>query len=104
MIDVLPTLGNLFGFSSKYALGHDLFSVKDNLVVFPDGNWITDRMYYNSQKGEALLLDSDYPISVDYIENNNSVADEKISVSNSIIVYDMIRSIEKQNSIMKKGG
>ena len=104
MIDVLPTLGNLFGFSSKYALGHDLFSVKDNLVVFPDGNWITDRMYYNSQKGEALLLDSDYPISVDYIENNSSIADEKISVSNSIIVYDMIRSIEKQNSIMKKGG
>ena len=103
MVDVLPTLGNLFGFSSKYALGHDLFSVQDNLVVFPDGNWITDRMYYNSQKEEALLFDS-YPISVDYIEKNNKIAEEKISVSNSIIVYDMIRSIEKQNSIMKNGG
>ena len=103
MVDVLPTLGNLFGFSSKYALGHDLFSVQDNLVVFPDGNWITDRMYYNSQKEEALLFDS-YPISVDYIEKNNKIAEDKISVSNSIIVYDMIRSIEKQNSIMKKGG
>ena len=103
MIDVLPTLGNLFGFSSKYALGHDLLSVKDNLIVFPDGNWITDRMYYNSQKGEALLFDSEYPISVDYIEKNNALADEKITVSNSIIVYDMIRSLEKQSSIMKNG-
>ena len=104
MIDILPTLGNLFGFSSKYALGNDLFSVKDNLVVFPDGNWITDRMYYNSQREEALLFDSDSPISVDYIDRNNEIAEEKISVSNSIIVYDMIKSIEKQNTIMKKGG
>ena len=104
MIDVLPTLGNLFGFSSKYALGHDLFSVQDNVVVFPDGNWITDRMYYNSQKEEALLFDSEYPISVDYIEKNNAIAEEKISVSNSIIVYDMIRSLEKQSNIMKSGG
>ena len=104
MIDVLPTLGNMFGISSKYALGHDLFSVKDNVVVFPDGNWITDRMYYNSQKEEALLLDSNYPISVDYIEKNSDIADEKISVSNSIIVYDMIRNIQKQSNIMKNGG
>lgn len=103
MVDVLPTLGNMFGFSSKYSLGHDLFSVNDNLVVFPNGNWITDRMYYNSQKDEALLFDSE-PISVDYIEENNRIAEEKISVSNSIIVYDMIRSLEKQNNIMKKGG
>ena len=104
MIDVLPTLGNLFGFTDKYALGHDLFSDKDNVVVFPDGNWITDRMYYNSQKEEALLFDSEYPISVDYIEKNNALAEEKISVSNSIIVYDMIRSLEKQSNIMKNGG
>ena len=104
MIDVLPTLGNMFGFSSEYSLGHDLFSVEDNVVVFPDGNWITDRMYYNSQKEEALLFDSEYPISVDYIEKNNALAEEKISVSNSIIVYDMIRSLEKQSNIMKSGG
>lgn len=103
MVDVLPTLGNLFGFSSKYALGHDLFSVSDNLVVFPDGNWISDKMYYNSQREEALLFDADSPISVDYIEKNSEIADDKISVSNSIIVYDMIQSIEKQNNIMKKG-
>lgn len=104
MIDVLPTLGNMFGFSSKYALGHDLFSVSNNLVVFPDGNWLTDKMYYNSQKEEALLIDSNYPVSVDYIERNSEIADERISVSNSIIVYDMIRNLEKQSNIMKSGG
>lgn len=104
MIDIAPTLGNMFGFYNKYALGHDLFSVKDNLVVFPDGNWITDKMYYNSQKEEALLLDSDYPISIDYINDRNKIAEEKISVSNSIIVYDMIKSINDQMNLIKKGG
>lgn len=104
MVDVMPTLGNLFGFSNQYSLGHDLFSVKDNVVVFPDSNWITDKMYYNSQKGEALLLDSSYPISVDYIEKNNKIAEEKISVSNSIIVYDMIKNTDKQKEIIKNGG
>jgi len=29
MIDVLPTLGNMFGFESKYALGHDIFDIKN---------------------------------------------------------------------------
>ena len=104
MIDVLPTLGNMFGFVDKYALGHDLFSISDNIVVFPDGNWITNNMYYNSQREEVWLLNKKYPISVEYIEKNNEIADERISVSNSIIVYDMIRNLEKQNNIMKSGG
>ena len=34
MYDLMPTLGNMFGFSSKYALGHDIFNhLDDNLVV-----------------------------------------------------------------------
>lgn len=104
MIDAMPTLGNMFGIYNKYALGHDLFSVNNNVVVFPDGNWITDEMYYNSQREEALLLDSDYPISVDYISKRNLLADEKISISNSIIVYDLIKSVNDQMELIKKGG
>ena len=104
MIDVLPTLGNMFGFQNEYSLGHDLFSIDENVVVFPDGNWVTDKMYYNSQKEEALLLDSKSPISVDYIEKNNKIAEQKISVSNSIIVYDMIKNQKEQQKIIKNGG
>ena len=104
MIDVQPTLGNMFGFENEYTLGHDLFSIEDNVVVFPDGNWVTDKMYYNSQKEEALLLDSKTPISVDYIEKNNKIAEQRISVSNSIIVYDMIKNQKEQQKIIKNGG
>ena len=53
MYDVMPTIGNMLGFYNKYALGHDIFETKENnIVVFPNGNWITNKMYYNSQKGK----------------------------------------------------
>ena len=39
MMDVLPTLGNMFGFESRYALGNDIFDIKrKNVVIFPNGN------------------------------------------------------------------
>ena len=45
MIDVLPTLGNMFDFQNKYALGHDIFSIQDNIVVFTNGNFISKKYY-----------------------------------------------------------
>ena len=57
MIDMLPTLGNMFGFKSDYALGHDIFSIKDdNIIVFPNGSFLSNKMYYNNSKGEYKLL------------------------------------------------
>lgn len=53
MYDVQPTLGNMLGFENKYALGHDIFSIEEgeeNVVIFPNGNFITDNVYYDSQK------------------------------------------------------
>ena len=53
MYDVQPTLGNMFGFKNKYALGHDIFSLNDdeeNTVIFPTGNFVTNKIYYDAQK------------------------------------------------------
>lgn len=100
MIDIQPTLGNMFGFSNDYALGHDIFSVKNNVVVFPTGNWLTNKMYYSQSKGEGKLIDEDSTVSLEEIEENNKYADKMISVSNDIIIYDMIK--KKNESINKK--
>ena len=48
MIDCLPTLGNMLGFESKYALGHDIFSVEENVVVFPTSNTSQFAVYFPS--------------------------------------------------------
>lgn len=59
MYDCLPTLGNMFGFKSEYALGTDIFSLgenEENVVILPDASFITDRIYYDSQSGDYFDL------------------------------------------------
>lgn len=90
MYDVLPTLGNMLGFYDRYALGHDIFEQgDDNIVVFPNGNWLTSKVYYNSQKGEYMSL-KDEVISDDYIQKNSTYTEKLLDVSNNIIVFDLL--------------
>lgn len=97
MYDIQPTLGNMFGFTNKYALGHDIFDIKnDNIVVFPNSNWVTNKVYYNAQKGEYLALTKD-PISEDYIKDCNLYVSNLLDVSNDIVVYDLIKK-ERESS------
>lgn len=91
MYDAMPTLGNMLGFYNQYALGNDIFNIKENnIVVFPNGNWVTNKVYYNSQKGEYLSLVNE-AISEEEIKNNNSYATALLDVSNDIIVFDLLK-------------
>lgn len=93
MIDVLPTIGNMFGFDSPYALGHDIFEIKnDNVIVFPNGNFLTENVYYNSSKSEYKIINELLPVLDDsYIEKNRKYAEDILEISNDIIVYDLIK-------------
>lgn len=96
MYDAMPTLGNMFGFSNKYALGHDIFNIKDkNIVIFPYGDWVTNDMYYNSQKDESYILNNSVVIGSEYITERVEYADKLLEVSNDILVYDLIRNSKK---------
>ena len=97
MYDVQPTLGNMFGFYNKYHLGKDIFNTTDdNIVVFPNGNWLTNKMYYNTQKSEFIGLTDDV-ITEKYINDCSVYAEKLLNVSNSLIVYDLIK---KQQDII----
>jgi len=103
MYDVLPTLGNMLGVYSPYQLGHDIMNLKDNLVAFPNGNWLSNKVYYNSAKEEYLPLTAE-PISDEYIKENCEKADEMLNISNNIIVYDLIKKSQETNSNDEKNG
>ena len=108
MYDVMPTLGNMFGFYNKYQLGNDIFDVKENnIVVFPTGNWVTNKVYYNSQKEEYLSLDGS-AISEDEIKKNNEYSSKLLNVSDNVIVYDLIQKQQEEKEILsyknKEGG
>lgn len=103
MYDALPTLGNMIGIHSKYALGTDILNLKEgeeNLVVFPDGNWLTNKMYYSQSKDEGKLLNSNETVSVDYIKEKSEIASKFVEISDSIIVYDLIKKQKESDNIM----
>lgn len=99
MIDVLPTLANMFGVGvNKYQLGHDLFNLKDgeNTVVFTDGSYLTDKIYYDGQSGDVYSI-GDGIASSEYIENHSKYADDLMDISNDIITYDLIKEMNSKN-------
>lgn len=90
MYDVLPTMANLFGFEEKYSLGNDVFSKKEGMVVFPNGNVLTDRVYYSDLNDEYIAF-NEKPIDIDYINGLKEKANDILNVSNGIIVHDLIK-------------
>lgn len=94
MIDVMPTLANMLGVEPKYALGNDMFSIEDNVVVFPDGNWITNKLYYDASKDKFRQLDLETSIDMEYVDYYNKYSEQLINVSNGIITYDLIKAYE----------
>ena len=102
MYDVMPTLGNMFGFYNPYALGNDIFSIEDNIVVFPNGNWLTNSIYYNAGKSEYKLL-KDSVLTDSYIDDRNEYTKKLLTTSNDIIIYDLIkRDIMKEKGYVKE--
>ena len=92
MYDAMPTLANMLGVKPTYALGHDIMNLDDNIVVFPNGNWLTNNIYYNSQKDQYKVLNTDYIVNNDEIDNNNKYAAKRLEISNDIILYDLIKN------------
>ena len=112
MYDLMPTLGNMMGFENKYALGHDIFDVKeDNVVIFPSGNFVTNKVYYNNSTGSYFVFGCDNVLSnikngknvkkkacentnnvidEDYISNLKDYTDERLTISQDIIVHNLI--------------
>jgi phosphoglycerol transferase MdoB-like AlkP superfamily enzyme len=96
MYDILPTISNMFGFKTEnYELGYDIFSDSEKVVIFPNGNFLTNKVYYNNLKDDYITFGSD-PIESDYIERFKQYTEKRLEVSNSIVVYDLIRKSSEE--------
>ena len=94
MYNVAPTILNMYGLYNKYTVGEDIFNAKDdNLIVFPNGNILTNKVYYNNSTGEYKVLEDGAIIDEDYIENVSAIGEERLDISNLIIVYDLLDSV-----------
>ncbi len=101
MYDIMPTLGNMMGFSNPYALGHDIYDIKeDNVVVFPSGNFVTNTIYYSNTSNNYLILKENAIIDENYVSSLKEYSDKILTVSNNIIVHDLIK---KEGANVKSG-
>lgn len=96
MYDVMPTIGNMFGFRNPFALGHDIFNIKnDNVVIFPNGNFLTNLVYYSNVSGKYKTLKPNVVLEENYIKDKVKYAETRLEVSNDIIVHNLIKNVGK---------
>ncbi len=101
MYDVLPTIANMFGFKEKYSLGHDIFSNDEKIVVFPNGNVLTNNIYYSNSNDEYITF-NDEPLDADYIEKLKEYSSLILDISNGIVSYDLIDREENLIGVCEK--
>ena len=98
LADVAPTILNMLGYKNEYALGHDIFNIKNNNVVaFPNGNFLSSVMYYNNSTGEYYVINDSTVIDDNYVDKTKESVEKMLEVSNSIIVYDLLNKKESSN-------
>ena len=105
MIDIMPTIGNMLNVSNPYAIGYDIFNVKENNIVsFPNGDFITKDYIYDCSKDtiydiETKEIINKEDLNTEKIELLKDYVSDRISISNNIIHYDLINVIEKNNMV-----
>ena len=92
MLDIMPTIGNMMGFHNPYALGHDIFDIKENnIVIFPNGNFLTKDIYFSNSQDRYILINPNAVIDVGLIERLQQYTNDRLQISHGIIVYDLIK-------------
>ena len=93
----MPTIGNMFNIYNPYAVGHDIFQIKNNnIIVFPNGNYLTHKLYYNNSKEEYRAISLDETLSEDYLKTCKEYSDTIIEISNGIIIHNLIKEDQKE--------
>lgn len=102
MIDVMPTICNLFGLHNEYALGHDIFTAKyNNIVPFPNGDYITSNYLYSNANDYAYVTNAGTLIGEEEISNGIDYTEQAIQISNDIIIHNLIKYRREYNKYDK---
>ena len=97
-MNILPTLANLFNldYDPRYYMGHDLFdSNYENKVVFADGSWKNDKVYYNAANGKLTVYEEGAYTDEEIMDITERIRDQ-INISNKAIKMNYFNYLEKK--------
>ena len=88
-LDVLPTVLNLFGveYDSRLLMGRDILSDEENIVIFSDRSFITDKGKYNSVTEEFVPKEG-IEVEENYVDNMKAIIYNKFKMSRLILEKD----------------
>ena len=96
MYDLAPTLFNMLDIDYDYVLGHDIFNIKDNnIVIFPNGNFLTKEVYYNNSTGEYKELRG--VVDAEFLNKSIEQSERALEVGNAIITYDLFNERKRDD-------
>lgn len=89
-VDVLPTVLNLLGvtYDSRILAGHDILSDSEELVIFADHSFKTDKIGYNTKTGEVTYYVDEKTVSQSYIDDKIKEVETKLYMSDEVINTD----------------
>ena len=103
-INITPTVANLFNldYDPRLYMGEDVLSENyDSKVVFADGSWKNDKIYYNAKSGSIKnYLDNDY--TTERIISINQEITSKMNISSSIIKSDYFNKLYSKLATIKE--
>lgn len=97
-INILPTIANLFNleYDPRFYMGEDLLSdLYESKVVFADGSWKNDKVYYNAATGNIINYDEMNPVSNEEIMKITNEVKTQIDISNKVIKNNYFNYLEK---------
>ena len=90
----MPTILNLMGIEGNYVMGRDLLNTNENFVIFRDGSFIKDNIYYMQGRDRV------YDMGTGKILNKGDYADlirkmrTPLKINDMILTYDALRHID----------
>jgi len=94
-MDVYPTLSNLFNLSNDYLLGKDILNNEEHRVIFRNGSFIDDKIYYLS--GSDTYYDVKTGDKVNETPELKSIKEQvlnELKYSDDILEHDLIQVLD----------
>lgn len=99
-IDILPTVLNLLGadFDSRLLAGRNILSDSDELVIFADQSFITDKIKYDAATGETTYLVPESQLPDGYLDSMIAEVENRLYISDEVIDTDYFSFVYGKSS------
>lgn len=89
-VDILPTVLNLLGadFDSRLLAGRNILSDSDELVIFADQSFMTDKVRYDASTGETTCFVPESQIPDGYVDQMIEEVENRLYISDEMINTD----------------